>query len=545
MLLKTAKKSVSQNKRRNIQCLPTTYSYHKQKLRSNNNYRYYSSGVSDTLLALSTTNVVGSLSTIMITGTVAYLASRYSVANAGEYLVKTGIFIKDIDISKQCFWLPFQTMAKIKMEPITYHCVIEEAMSHERISFNMPTVFTIGPKDDTEALKRYARLLQQSSPDDLRAKIIGIIQGETRMATGKLPLDDLFNNREKFKEHIVDKINTQLTDFGLFCFNCNIEELRDMKGNEYFVFLRKRALEGAVNKAKVDVAEQNKIGNIGESLHVTETRQKLAEFEKMAKLTENARDRDIVESNTTLSVAKAEFCRQVQIADYEAKAASEKRQLELQKEVEVLRNLQTLEQFRAKDFTAATVLAEVQVRKAEGVATSKVKESEGMATSVKLEAQGKSDAIKLEAIAKSEALKLEGEARAFITKVQAEADAKATEMKALADYIAKENEAKAILKLREAEAEGLSKLIECAGGIDNLNNYLMVRDKMITEIADKQSQAVRDMKPNITIWQNGQKDSSSSLSDVVQDIVTTAVPLVNAVKKSTGIDFLQSYRKNL
>jgi hypothetical protein len=31
-------------------------------------------------------------------------------------------------------------------------------------------------------------------------------------------------------------------------------------GNEYFVFLRKRALEGAVNKAKVDVAEQNKIG---------------------------------------------------------------------------------------------------------------------------------------------------------------------------------------------------------------------------------------------------------------------------------------------
>lgn len=287
-----------------------------------------------------------------------WLASRYRVAAANEYLVRTGIFIEDIDISKKAFWLPYQTLTKILLEPKTIHCVIE-AMSHERISFNMPTVFTVGPKDDKDALKIYAKLLQKSTPEDFEHKIRGIIQGETRMAAGKLPLDDLFNNRPHFKEQIVDKINLQLADFGLVIYNANIEELRDMKGNEYFVFLRKKALECAVNDAKVAVAEQTKKGNLGESRHLTETRQQLAEYEKQAKLTENDRTKDIEESGTNLDVAKWEFSRQSSVA--EAKAASEKRKLELQKEVEEYRNRQVLEQLRASQFTAANVSAEVRV----------------------------------------------------------------------------------------------------------------------------------------------------------------------------------------
>jgi len=129
-------------------------------------------------------------------------------------------------------------------------------MSKEKISFNMPTVFTIGPKDDIECLKRYARYLQNTELDDFKRKVLGIIQGETRIEAGKLKLDDLFNNREKFKEVIVTNIDKEIEQFGLCIYNANIEELRDMEGNEYFVFMRKKALESAINQAKVDVAEQ-------------------------------------------------------------------------------------------------------------------------------------------------------------------------------------------------------------------------------------------------------------------------------------------------
>jgi hypothetical protein len=291
------------------------------------NYQSSSSTIVESLAGLSSSTITGGITATVVTAAGAFLATRFKVAKPGEYLVRTGIFINGITVDMKAFHLPYQTLARINMEPITYHCLIEEAMSQERISFNMPTVFTVGPKDDVEA--------------------------------------------------------------------------------------------------------------------------------------------------------------------------------------------------------------EVAIKKAEGVATSSIRQAEGHATSVRIEAQGKAEAMKLEA-----------EARAVAIKIQAEADAKAMELKAQADYIARDNESKGILKLRQAEAEGLSKLIESANGVDNLNNYLMVRDKMIIDIADKQSLAVRDMKPNITIWQTGQKDSTrGNLSNVVEDIITTGVPLVNAIKKSTGVDLLQSYRQ--
>jgi hypothetical protein len=114
----------------------------------------------------------------------AWASTRYKVAEANEYICRTGLFIDDIDISKQAFLFPYQTISLIKMEPVTYSCVIEEAMSAERISFNLPTVFTVGPTDNKDSLKIYAKLLQGSTPEDLHLKISGIIQGETRMAVG-------------------------------------------------------------------------------------------------------------------------------------------------------------------------------------------------------------------------------------------------------------------------------------------------------------------------------------------------------------------------
>jgi flotillin len=162
----------------------------------------------------------------------AWAAMRYKVAGPNEYLVKTGIFIDDIYISKKTFWFPYQTLNKICMEPVTYHCVIEEAMSHERIAFNMPTVFTIGPKDEKENLIRFSKLFQMTTPEDLKIKVLGIIQGETRVLAGKITLDDLFNNHQHFKETLVTEINHELERFGIEVFNANIEELKDLAGNE-------------------------------------------------------------------------------------------------------------------------------------------------------------------------------------------------------------------------------------------------------------------------------------------------------------------------
>lgn len=443
----------------------------------------------------------GTPSGMVALGALVYASTRYHVAKSNQYLVRTGPFIKDISISKKAFLLPYQTLSILDLEPITYSCLIEDAMSIERISFEMPTVFTIGPKDDMDSLKKYAKLLLETSKEDLEKKVKSIIQGETRILAGKVSLDDLFNNRSTFKEEITDKINEQLDDFGLFIYNANIEELKDTPGNEYFEYIRKRALEGAVQDAKVAVAEQSKKGNIGERMHITETRQKLAEYEKQAKLTENERDKDIAESDTSLNIVKAELDKQRRIAESESNASAEIRQLELQKIVEEQRIKKNTEKLRADMFTIANVNAEVRIREAEGIAAA--------------------------------------------MKIKAEAEAEAIKIKSNAFFIEKENEAKGILKIREAEATGLIKLVESAGNVDNLSKYLMIKERIISDLAEQQARAVSGLNPKINILQTGSRSEGiKGAGDTINDIITKAVPMFEAIKEQYNLDGLKYFREN-
>jgi flotillin len=396
--------------------------------------------------------------------------------------------ISDIDISKKAFQLPFQTSSVINMEPGTYHSLIE-AMSKEKIAFKMPTVFTIGPKDEQSFLTRYAKLLNQSSYEEVKQTINGVVQGEGRILAAGLPLEELFNSRHHFKTEVTDKINEELSKFGLVVYNANIEELSDMEGNEYFSYLRKRALEGAINKARVDVAEQKRFGDTGEKEHEGETRQKVSQIEKEAKLVENQRQKDISESNAVLSVAQAEYDRQVRIAKAEADAAAQKKMFELQGVVEETRRKQETEKRRANELTAAKVQAEVDVMAAEG---------------------------------KANALRIEAEAKLY----------------------SEQKKADGIFAQREAEAQGLAKLVESAGGVDKLTQYLMVHNDILPKLAREQANALQGLNPDIHVWQTGNSgDGVKGLSGTLTDMFRTGMPLFDGIKKQTGVDFLKTFRE--
>jgi flotillin len=289
-------------------------------------------------------SAVSALSAV-VTGLV---ASRYKVAASNEVLVRTGIFIDDIDLCKKGFHFPFQTMSIIDLTAKSYHCNIDEAMPKERIPFNLPIVFTISPKNDTASLMNYARFMLNSSSSQLAEKVDGIIHGETRIMIAKTGINDLFSNRELFCKDIQVQINDALNPLGLYCWNVNIKVLEDMKDSKYFYYSKQRALESANNEARVNVAEQKKTGDVGEAKYSAETRSELADYEKQAKLAENNRNKEILQSDTDLSVAQSELIRRQQIAKAEADAAAEVRTLELKKEIENKRNEQIGPVFRQR-----------------------------------------------------------------------------------------------------------------------------------------------------------------------------------------------------
>jgi flotillin len=460
------------------------------------------------------------------------MMNRYKIALSNQYVVKTGLFIEGATLHKKTFQWPFQTATYIGMEPKPYHHVIDKAMSKEKIAFKMPVAFTIGPLDKPEALQNMVNTILGVDVKTFDDLVIVAVAGACRRQAGTLELEHIFSDRTKFRDQVIDIINKELFPFGLHILTMNIDELEDMEGNEYFKYLRKRALEGAVNTAKVAVAEKVREGDIGQKLHQSETRKEVAELEKEAKLVENQRDIIVAESDSKREVAKAEYDRAVNIARLEATATAEKRKYEVQTDVEKFRNEQEIAKLRASDLSLANVKAEVKIKEADGVAAARIVAAEAEAKYKIIVADAEAKAI--ESIAKANLSAKENEAKG----IQAIEIAKANGLKALKDA-----EAAGILAARKAEAEGLQELVKSAGGAESLNKYLIVREEHLPKIVMNNAKAFKDMSPNVTIWQTGSNEKQSSLTNMMSDFVSTGVPLFEGLKQQTGYDILGQFLK--
>ncbi len=116
----------------------------------------------------------------------------YHVSDANSYLVVTGGGIPDVKISKKSFVWPWQKFSVISISPFDFEITLQ-AMTIEKLQFSLPAVFTIGPDDEAEKLRKYAKILTgRPGENDSRKQaatgrnhvqdiVKGIIEGETRV----------------------------------------------------------------------------------------------------------------------------------------------------------------------------------------------------------------------------------------------------------------------------------------------------------------------------------------------------------------------------
>ncbi len=143
----------------------------------------------------------------------------YHISNANEYLVVTGANIDDVRIVKKAFVYPWQRVARISVSPFDFSLNLQ-AMTIEKLQFALPAVFTIGPDNKPDALKKYALLLsgnpdgtstnsskpgtaivptQRSHVQDI---VKGIIEGETRVIVSSMTMEEIFKERQVFKQKV-------------------------------------------------------------------------------------------------------------------------------------------------------------------------------------------------------------------------------------------------------------------------------------------------------------------------------------------------------
>ena len=408
-------------------------------------------------------------------GLLAFAASRYRTSHSNQWLVRTGIGVTDMEIAKKFVHWPFQNIQTINMTPQSFKFAVN-AMSREKMEFNFPAVFTIGPKNDTESLTKYARFLLVQSAEDTDALIRGIIEGETRTLSANLSIEDIFTGRSAFKVDIISHVKAQLDQYGLEIYNANIEELKDSDSSNYFRSLAQKIKAEAENKAKVEVAEQNKKGNIGSKEREAETRQRVAVVEAETALVENLRQQEILKSVADLEKTKAEQKLIMEQAKIRGTQEAEMLHMQLLKDVEIRRQQMELEKQRAADLTRSTVAAETLVKDAEG---------------------------------KAQSQRLLAEAALY----------------------QKQKEAEGVAAMYAAQATGMQRLVDSFGGDARaLLSYTMLEKGVYEKLADANAAAIRGLNPKITVWTHNPADGMSA----IQNLGKGLIPMLDTIQDQTG-----------
>ncbi|KAA8521613.1 hypothetical protein F0562_012286 [Nyssa sinensis] len=465
----------------------------------------------------------------------------YRVARASEYLVITGVGIRDVKIAKKAWVLPGQSYAVFDLTPVNYTFEVQ-AMSAEKLPFVLPAVFTIGPRVDDEAsLFKYAKLI---SPHDklsnhVKELVQGIIEGETRVLAASMTMEEVFRGTKEFKQEVFEKVQLELNQFGLLIYNANVKQLVDVPGHEYFSYLGQKTQMEAANQAKVDVAEARMKGEVGSKLREGQTLQNAARIDAETKIIstqrqgegrkeeirvktevkvfENQRDAEVAEANAVLAKKKASWTREAQVAEVEATKAVALRDAELQREVERMNALTQTEKLKAEFLSKATVEYDTKVQEANWELYKKQKAAE--------------------------AILYEREKEAEAQKAIAEATFYARQQVADGELYAKRKEAEGLMALAQAQGVYLRTLLDALGGnYAALRDYMMINNGMFQEIAKINAEGVRGLQPKISIWTNGSggeaSDGGLSGNNAMKEVAGVyrmLPPLFKTVHEQTGM----------
>lgn len=452
----------------------------------------------------------------------------YHVSDANSYLVVTGGGIDDVKIVKKAFIYPWQKYSVISISPFDFEITLQ-AMTIEKLQFSLPAVFTIGPDDEAEKLRKYAKILTgrpgehehkrqaATGRNHVQDIVKGIIEGETRVIVSGMTMEEIFKERQLFKNKVIENVQTELNQFGLRIYNANVKELQDTADSNYFKYLSRKAHEGASNQAKIDVANACMMGDIGEAEKRGKTKQEISKIDAETAVLETKRKSEKANADAELTTTQTKLNMGINLAKIQATRQAESKDAELLKDVELKRAQMELERLRATDLVQATIKKESAQQDAEARLYADTKSAEGLL-------------YKQNQDAEAAYFRTAKEAEASLYAEQKAAEAAMT--KAEASFFAKKKEAEALTEMAKAYGDMASVL----GGPQGLLQYLMLQNNTYEKLAKANATAINGLQPKITVWNTGEgAGSSNDGTGAIRNIMQSLPPLLSTINEQTGI----------
>ncbi len=435
-------------------------------------------------------------------------------------------------------WPLIQDYSYLSLEPMVIDIPLEGALSLNNIRVNVPSTFTVGISQDPILMNNAAERLLNLNSQHVRELAQDIILGQLRLVIATLTIEEINNDREKFMTKINENVADEILKIGLALINVNVRDITDESG--YIQAIGKRAAAEAINRAKVDVAQQEQTGATGEAIAVREktvnvTREQAAAIHQQKNLEQEQRVKVAAfEAEAVKGEAQAQRDREIAMAQREAETVAAKKHAEQEQRIRVA---DAEASATTGENTSRATIAESNAKLAEiqADATKRSQVAEAKAQEAIMLAQRDQELARL---ARDQIAPQEIEKRRIEIAAEAEAEKVRREAQGTADAIlAKyEAEAKGVQQVMEAKAEGYRKLIEACGTDPAVGPTLLLIEQL-PKLVEHQVKAIQGLKiDKITVWDTGSgSDGRNTTADFLSGLVGS-LPRLHELAKQAGIE---------
>ena len=370
-------------------------------------------------------------------------------------------------------WPVIEDYAYLSLIPISIDANLTNALSRQNIRVDVPSRFTVGISTDPDYMLAAAERLLGLSPTQIQELARDILFGQLRLVIATMSIEEINSDRDKFLDSISSNVEVELKKIGLRLINVNVTDITDESG--YIEALGKEAAAKAINEAKVSVAEQDKIGEIGKAEAIKETRIRTSEANAVAVKGENEAKVAIANSEAYRREKEAEAQRIAVSAEKVQQAKALADAYAAEREAELAR----AERERSTEYANVIVPQEIEKQR-------RIIEAEAEAEKLRVHAKGEADAI----------------------------------------YAKMEAEAKGLFEILTRQAEGYDKMVEAAGGDANKAYMLLLLEKL-PELVKTQVEAVKGINiDHVTVWDGGNSaDGKGSTANFVSGLMKSVPPL--------------------
>ncbi len=451
---------------------------------------------------------------VIIAIIVIFLAVGYVKAPPDMAFIVSGFKKKSkIVIGKATIRIPFfERLDKLNLRLIPIDVKTSNAVpTADYININVDATVNVKISNEPEKLRLAAENFLNKNTEYIAGVAREVLEGNVREIVGKMKLEEMVSDRQKFATLVKENAEPDLAAMGLDIISFNVQNFVD--GNEVIENL------GIDNIVKIKKAAAIARAESERDIKVAQ-----AAADKESNDAAVAAQTEIAKKQNELAIKRSELQQEADTKKAMADAAYEIQKEEQRKTIEVTTaNADIAKQEREIELKQKEVAVKEQALEAE------VKKQ---AEADKYAAQQKADAALYQRQKEAEAKQFEAQRQAEARKAQAQADRFAKEQEAEGIRAVGEAEAAAIQAKGVAEAEAMEKKAEAYAKY----NKAAVAEMMIKVLPDVAAKIAEPLGQIDKITIIGGDGGSNGVEQVAGNVPAVMAKLFESMKEATGID---------